>query len=421
MIKKLYYNFLIIPLFRIFDFFTPKNDNYWAFCVHHIKSNQFIENQRAMFEEVKKDKKIKKIIFTRDDSKDFNLENYTNTTIVKIHTLKGLYLLSKCKVIFLTHSISMDLSIRYGNKLFSIIKPKLSNRIIVNLWHGIPLKRLLALTNENIQKITNRVSYNRKERASYSGLIVSSDIDSYAMATMFYPIKYKNIWLTGLPRNDFLLQSLDEVPRYIKEDVFKIEKIKKNKKLILYAPTYRQSHVLDDCDYYQFNSQEIENLKDLLIKNNAILGFRMHYFRNSNSLFNLEDFIDNELFFDLGHNTINEISAAIRCSDIVITDYSSVYIDALYLNKPVFSFAYDLENYKNNQDGILYDLELAFPSKVVTQFDNLLDELEMELISNRQTNSQKYKDTKKIFFKYIDNANSSRVLDKINQILKGAQ
>ena len=419
MIKKLYYDFLVIPIFRIFDFFISKDHNYWAFCVHHIKSNQFIENQRAMFEEVKKDEKIKKIIFTRDNSKDFNLEDYTNTTIIKIHSLKGLYLLSKCKIIFLTHSISMDLSIRYGNKLFSIIKPKLSNRIIVNLWHGIPLKRLLALTNENVQKITNRVSYNREERAFYTGLIASSDIDSYAMATMFHPIQYKNVWLTGLPRNDFLIKTKDELPKYILTDIEKLEKIKKDKKLILYAPTYRQSHVLKDCEYYQFNSQEIENLKNLLIQNNAVLGFRMHYFRNSNSLFNVEDFIDNELFFDLGHNTINEISAAIRCSDIVITDYSSVYIDALYINKPVFSFAYDLENYKNNQDGVLYDLELAFPSKVVTQFDNLLDELKIELVSNNQIHSQKYKDTKKIFFKYSDTFNSLRVINKINQITKG--
>ena len=76
-----------------------------------------------------------------------------------------------------------------------------------------------------------------------------------------------------------------------------------------------------------------------------------------------------------------------------------------------------LENYKNNQDGILYDLELAFPSKVVTQFDTLLEELESELNSNSQIRSQKYEDTKKIFFKYLDNSNSLRVVDKIKNLL----
>jgi CDP-glycerol glycerophosphotransferase (TagB/SpsB family) len=416
-IQKLFYDFFIIPLFRLFDYFIPKSKNNWAFSVHHIKSNQFIENQRAMFEEVKKDENINKIIFTRDDTKDFHLEDFTNTTIVKLHSLKGLYLFSTCKVIFLTHSISMDFSIRYGKKLFSIVKPRLSNRVIVNLWHGIPLKRLLALTNESVQKTTNRVSFNRKERSFYSGLITSSDIDSYAMASMFYPIKYENIWLTGLPRNDFLLQDEADLPSYLRDDVLKIKELKKDKLLILYAPTYRQSHIIESASYYQFSKEQMDRLKNLLEKHNAILGFRMHYFRNSNSLFNLEDYIDNETFFDLSHENVSEIAATIRVSDMVITDYSSVYIDAMYLNKAVFSFAYDLNDYMQNQDGILYDLSLAFPSKINESFDELLESLENELKTHNQSSTDRYNLTKKLYFKYSDIQNSKRVIQKIESLL----
>lgn len=418
MIQKMFFDILAIPAFRVFDFFMPKKKRQWAFFVHHIKSNQFIENQRAVFEEVKEDETIHKVIFTRDDTKDFHLENFNNTTIIKIHTLKGLFLLSTCNVIFLTHSISMDLSIRYGKKLFSIIKPRLTNRIIVNLWHGIPLKRLLALTNENVKKTTNRVSYNRKERGFYKGLISSSDIDSYAMATMFYPIKYENIWLTGLPRNDFLLKDESALPTYLVESIQKIKKIKGSKKLILYAPTYRQTHVIESASYYQFSEDEMNKLKQILIENNAILGFRMHYFRNSDALFNIEDYIDNKLFFDLGHNTVEEIASVIRYSDIVVTDYSSVFIDALYINKPVFSFAYDLEEYKNNQDGILYDLDIAFPSKVVTEFDDLIANLESELKTPIQIKSQQYKTTQKVFFKHVDVYNALRVVNNVKKAIK---
>lgn len=418
MIKKSFFDFIIIPIFRIYDLFITKKDNYWAFSVHHIKSNQFIENQRAIFESVKKDNNIKKIIFTRDDTKEFYLEDFTNTEIIKLHTIRGFYLLSKCRVLFLSHSISMDLSIRYGKKLFSIVKPQLKNRIIINLWHGIPLKKLLALTNENVKKTTNRVNYNRKERTYYSGLISSSDIDSYSMATMFYPIKYKNIWLTGLPRNDFLLQKEENLPTYLKKDIKKIQIQKNDKKLILYAPTYRQSHIIDSATYYQFSKEEMNSLRKLLQENNAILGFRMHYFRNSENLFNIEDYIDNETFFDLGHNYISEISACIRVSDIVVTDYSSIYIDALYLNKAVFSFAYDLEDYQNNQDGLLYDLEIAFPSKINKTFNQLLISLEEELKNMNQNNYQNYKTTQKIFFNYIDTNNSKRVTSKIKSLLE---
>jgi CDP-glycerol glycerophosphotransferase len=418
MIKKLFFDFLIIPIFRVFDYFMPKSKTHWAFSVHHIKSDQFIENQRAVFEEVKCDASIHKVIFTRDDTKDFDLEDINNTTIVKLHTLKGLFLLSRCKVLFLTHSISMDFSIRYGNKLFSIVKPKLSSRVIINLWHGVPIKRLLALTNENVQKTTNRVSFNRKERGYYDGLITSSDIDSYAMATMFHPIKYENVWLTGLPRNDFLLQDENKLPKYLKSDVEKLKSLKKEKRLILYAPTYRQTHILDSASYYQFSKAEMDSLRDLLLKHNAILGFRMHYFKNSESLFNFKDYVDDEVFFDLGHENIKEIAAVVRASDMVVTDYSSVYIDAMFLDKPVFSFAYDLEDYIQNQDGLLYDIELAFPSEINTEFKSLLISLDDELKNKMQTSSISYAKTKKMFFKYTDSQNAKRLLKKINQIDK---
>ena len=230
--QKLLADFFVLPLWRVFDFFIPKNKNYWAFAVHHIKSEQFIENARAIFEQVKSDPSIKKIIFTRGGKHEFFIDQASNYQIVKIYSFEGLYLFAQCKVIFLTHSISMDYSLRFGNKFFSVVKPKLSNRIIVNLWHGIALKKLLALTNTAVKKQTDRVGFRRKERAFYTGLITSSAIDSYAMATMFYPIKYENVWVTGYPRNDFLVKNLQEIPSYFRESVDKLSRIKKDKRLL---------------------------------------------------------------------------------------------------------------------------------------------------------------------------------------------
>lgn len=417
---KLLYDFLFLPIFRICDFFYPKKDNYWAFCVHHIKSDQFIENQRALFEYVKKMEHIKKIIFHRScEDVDFQLDGEKNVEIVRIGTLRAFFLLMQCRVIFLGHSISMDYSIRYGKKLFSVVKLRLSSRIVVNLWHGIAIKRLLNLTHKNVRKMTDRVAYNRIERANYGGLVCSSDIDSYAMYAMFSPISHESIWLTGLPRNDFLLQDEKLLPRYFEKSLLKIRNLKKQKRLIVYAPTYRQSHFIEGASYYQFSPSEIEKLRNLLHKHQAILGFRMHYFRNSDTLCNLDDYIDGVDFIDIGHSEIPEIGAVIRECDIMITDYSSVYIDALYVQKPVFCFAYDLKEYKENQDGLLYDIDLAFPSKVATCFEELSILLEDELSFPEQIISDSYQKTRKLFFKFIDTNNSDRVVQKIEEKMKG--
>lgn len=395
------------------DYWFPKTDNIWGFCVHHIKSDQFIENQRAIFEVVKADERLTKIIFTKTNHTQFYIEGEKNTIIVKLHSLKGLYYLLKCKVLFLTHSISMDFSIRYGNGLFSIVKLRMSNRIIINLWHGIALKKLLALTNDDVKKQTNRVAYNRWERSRYNGLVCSSEIDSYAMATMFYPISYDRMWITGYPKNDFLLKDLQNLPKYFRDAILAIEKLVNGKRLIVYAPTYRQTSAVQDAFYYQFSVDEIDELKKLLKAHNAVLGVRLHYFRNSQELFNIESYIDNDTIIDLGHYVISEISAVIRMADVVVTDYSSLYIDALYLNKPVVSFAYDFEDYKSKQDGILYDMSIVFPGPVIQKFSELVTTLDGILSGTDQMDKSHYKISQNFYYKYIDTNNSRRIVDNI--------
>jgi CDP-glycerol glycerophosphotransferase len=414
--QTIYYNTLSF-IIRILDIIYPKDKSYWGFPVHHIKSDQFIENARAVFEEVKKDPKIYKVLFTRDDTIEFEITAAVNYRIVNMLSISGILLLIKCKVLFVTHSVSMDYSIRYGKSKFTVLKLNMINRNVINLWHGIPIKKLYALWNPKVKKRLDRVEYRNYERKKYSGLISTSTIDSYSMSTMFHPIKYENVWITGLPKNDLLLQDYNSLAEYFKKQVDKIRNLKNGKRLITYAPTYRQTTAVNSSQYYQFTNEEIEKLKEFLKKNNAIFGFRMHYFRNDSNLFNIEYYIDNEYIFDLGHKNVTEVAAVIRESDIVVSDYSSVFIESLYVNKPVFGFTYDIEHYRDHQDGLLYDFEMIFPSPIIKKFDELLVSIENELLHPFQVNSDKYKISQKIFFNHIDAYNSKRLVQNVFKLL----
>lgn len=405
--------FLLAPLVQIIDYIVPKSKTKWGFAVHHIKSDQFIENARAVFEEVKNDVTIKKILFTRDGSTEFYIKDAVNFELVNIKSLKGLNYLLQCGVLFVTHSISMDYSIRYGKSNFTVLKLNMDKRLVVNLWHGIPIKKLYALWNPIVRQRLDRVKFRRFERTKYAGLIASSDIDSYAMSTMFYPIKYENIWVSGLPKNDFLLKDEDKLPIYFKNQLVKIKNIKSGKRLITYAPTYRQTTAVGDSHYYQFTVDEISALKELLVKHNAVLGFRMHYFRNDLNLFNVENYIDNELIFDLGHIAFTEVAAVLRMSDLIISDYSSVFVESLYANKPILGFAYDYEHYRDHQDGLLYDFEMVFPSPLILTFDNLLLQIDQEMTTPAQIKTDKYRFAQQFFFNNIDDHNSKRVVGKV--------
>jgi CDP-glycerol glycerophosphotransferase len=413
MIAKKYIFYIIKPFWMLFDLFLKKRNDFWAFSTHHLHAGKFIENQRALFEFVKKDQAIKKIIFYRGIREDFEIEDAHNYEIVEHGSLRGLWLLARCKVVFLTHSISMDYSIRWGKRGFFILPLSMRNRVVVNLWHAISLKRLYYTANSETRLHTDRVKYRNQERIGYKGLIASSDIDSYAMAAMFFPLNYLQVWCTGLPRNDFLTCEENYLPIYIRRSLEKIRSIKKDKKLIVYAPTYRQVAACDGAYYYQFSNQEILKLKTILKKNNVVLGYRPHYFNNSTEYFNLDEYIDGETIVDLSMAAVPEFSAVARECDFLITDYSSVYLETLYLGKPAICFAYDLESYKKQQDGLLYDLSLIFPGNICESFDDVLKAIEYFLVEEEGDIHLQAKFVQKMFFSYCDGGNSERVFNRV--------
>ena len=406
---------LILPLWWLYDRLMVKRASHWAFFVHPLKSSQLVENSRAMFEAVKRDPRIHKRVFTRDLAADLRLDDACNTEVIDVQSLRGLHELARCGVYLLTNAVALDMSWRWSDGSFSVVRPSLTRRIVVNLWHGIPLKRLFALANPEQRQRADRVAFRRQERRHYAGLIASSDVDSYAMAATFHPLPPERVWITGLPRNDFLLMADMVLPRFLREEVEMIRSLKGKRRLLVYAPTFRED-AFAGAECYQFSEEQVIRLKALLRKHDAVLGFRMHYFRKGERLFNLEQHLDGETLIDLGHGVISEIAAVLREADVLLTDYSSVYIDALYLNKPVVSFAYDLEHYRNQQNGLLYDMDMAFPGPVVSDFDNLLQALDHELVESGQVASERYRLCRKLFFNHLDDGNAQRVLEKLHEL-----
>lgn len=400
-------------IFLFLDVLLKKREDYWIIPCHYIQTETLKDNPRAIFEHIKNDPEIKKIIVFRGKKLDSNISPSLNTEIVKQGTSKFFYLLAKSKVVFLSNSISLDYSFRYGEGKFSILKISSKKRVVVNLWHGIPFKGLFYTANQNVRAQHDRFKYRIKERAGYAGLIASSNIDSYAMAASFYPLSYDKVWTTGLPRNDFLKMPDSKLPSYLKNHVEKIKKIKGDKKLIVYAPTYRQKTAKEK--FYNFSEEEINLLKKLLKDNNAILGFRPHYFVSDESKCRLHASIDNEVFYDFSLNCYEEFSPIAREFDILITDYSSVFMDALYLDKPTIGFMYDYDSYTKEHDGLLYTIEQAFPGTATKKFGDLLSTLEETL---KSSSTSKYESQKRLFYKYIDDSNSSRVVEQVKCALK---
>ncbi len=380
----------IYSIICLFRFVLPAKKNYWAFPVH-FKQGSFSDNMRPVFEEVKNDATIRKIIFTTDVSPE--IENAENTIIVNLLSFKGLWLLVQCKVIFVQHSLLRDF--RLQSYLYRQLL--LRRAFIVNLWHGIAIKYIQYLDNTSVGLDENRY---------YDLVISSSKTDRMVMASAFYPITVDKVAVTGLPRNDYLIKEKGELPQSYNRQLDALDKIKGAKKLIVYAPTYRE--IKKGGDYYLFSTDEIAQLRAMLKQNNTVLGFRAHYYKNSKV--NYELLVDNEVFFNLGQETFSDMNMIIRNADLIITDYSSLFVDALYINKPVINFVYDLEHYSKTQRGLFYDFENVAPGKICTTFEMLVPSIKNFLDSKSIIDTEKYDFLKKLFFDAIDGENAERVV-----------
>lgn len=203
----------------------------------------------------------------------------------------------------------------------------------LQMWHGIPLKRLGKLTT-----------------VSYDYLISTSDfVNETTLSKVIHATNYKDF---GYPRNDLFLQESHDAYDLLFCDKtiynFAKDKFGTEHKVALYMPTHRESSKAAKIPL------DFEKLNTFLAQNNTTLIVKLHHFVQE--LYMHENH-SNILF----HATHGDIYPLLKYTDTLITDYSSVYFDFLLLNRPIIFFDYDREEYATNMQGFLYDYESFTP------------------------------------------------------------
>ena len=368
------------------------NKNWWVFPVCAYNHN-FDDNARAVFEEVKNNENIKKIVLYR--KKHINI-NGKNIELIPLYSRKAQEYLLKSGIIFIKHSPNINIPFQLNHRKHKFI----------NLWHGIPLKRIGAASLDTQNDLNSLINIHKKCYCTIS----ASDIDRLAMSAAFYPLTYHDIWLTGLPRHDFILKKEKKLPEAFQNDLNKISDILNGRKLILYTPTFRNSQ---KDGYYKFTKDEKESLYRYLEKSNTVLGIREHMADTARS-YGSE--LTHPQIFNAGNNIFKTIEVLYRKADLLITDYSSCFIDFMLTNKPMISFAYDYDNYKEKERGTFYDLEYVFPGDICIRFDELLNSLNKHFQNDFKSDDPLYIYKKQIFYKYTDHENAKRVINMVKEI-----
>lgn len=315
----------------------------------------------------------------------------TQMDAIELYSLRGLWSLVRAKVIIYHHG-----------PLAGRIPILPFRRFNLHINHGIHYKKVELSLDKKTSEYKRSSIVKTKWFCKFHA--VSSQVDALSCCA-YYHIKLSNIFVTGIPRNDIFFNYYNNItlPSNIQHDVKKIKNLCQDKKIIVYAPTWRNSG-----NAYNFSENETKILSTFLKENNAVLFYAGHPYLKERNVPKDDNIYDYNLLF-------NDIQSVLTFADCLITDYSSVWIDYLLKCKPILSFQFDKDNYKDER-GFLFDPETIFPGDIVFTFSDLLIALNKALVSDINTHAN-YLHAYKTFHYYNDGKNCKRIFDIIKKVI----
>jgi len=242
------------------------------------------------------------------------------------------------------------------------------NQVYVQCWHGTPLKRLgcdLEVSQNPVHTISEIKRKYRHDAQRFTYLLSPSPFatEKFVSAWDLNSLgKEHAVIEQGYPRNDGLFHV----------DVEKMAKARQRiglreddgRKIILYAPTWRDNQHQTGVGYVYDLALDIGAMQAHLGED-YILLCRLHYLVANKINF------DNYRGFAYDVSNFSDINTLYHLSDLLITDYSSVFFDYANLKKPMIFYMYDLEQYRDEIRGFYLDLR-ELPGKIVTREQDLV-------------------------------------------------
>lgn len=295
--------------------------------------------------------------------------------------VRGMYHLATCKVILVDNY--------FGFLAVTDFKPTV---ICVQLWHASGALKQFGLEDksnafrspqamERFQAVYNRFDY-----------VVTGSEKMAAVFERSFGLTADRLLPTGIPQTDFFFQK-DAVIQARERVLQRYPEIR-DKQIILYAPTYRDD-ALDDAKI----ALDLEQMH-MSLQDDYLLFVRLHPTISQAFVNEFPDFV-----YDVSaYPFINDL---LVCSDILISDYSSIPFDFALLDRPMIFYAYDMYDY-DKQRGILPFYDSVVPGPVVTKTSDVVEHILKDSFSLKDIEL-----FKKAWTTYSDGAASQKLVQAI--------
>ncbi|WP_297995624.1 CDP-glycerol glycerophosphotransferase family protein [uncultured Clostridium sp.] len=305
------------------------------------------------------------------------LIKYQNTLIGKIKYLfncvKQLYHINTSKIVILD----------YNNFVVSNFKRKETK--VIQVWHA----------SGAIKKFGNDIK-REYEIKNYDYILSSSKFweDIYSSA---FNVSKESVIPLGIPRTDILFNP-KKLKKYKSDILQKYPKIR-NKKVVLYAPTFRGDPI-NGVSYQKIDLKYIKNK----LGSDYIIIYKLHPWLEEVKMYHEND----DGIINGNKESIKKLFAV---TDYLICDYSAVIFDFSILEKPMIFFVPDLEEYKNDR-GMYEEYEKFIPGPICKTEDDVLN-----VIENYCFNIDELKEFKNKYFDFKDGKSTERVVDFIKNLI----
>ena len=354
---------------------------------------KFSDNPKYLYLEAIKDKNIKAIWIT----KNIEVCKYLNSQDYEAYlynSIKGISYQVRAKYYFICTSL---------NDVNSYL---ISGSKLINLWHGIPLKKIMwddkgsnaYYKKNNIEKFIYKMI--KKIMPKYNEYLLSSSPQITKIYTSAFKIKENSIFELGQPRNDvFFDQTLEDKD---------FPDLYKRKPVVLYMPTHRNEGKIKIESKSLFRLVELDKF---CVANNILFLIKKHFYHRNESE-ELENFknITNKTY---------DTQMLLKYADVLITDYSSCYIDYLLLDRPIIFYYYDYNGYLLNDRELYFPYDKVTPGIKVTTFDELFIALQSIIEDKKDEFQEERNEIKDLFYsKENQNLVGPKILDFVKRDLK---
>jgi CDP-glycerol glycerophosphotransferase (TagB/SpsB family) len=315
--------------------------------------NAFIDNSKYSF--LLNSSNTKTVWVTHSKDVVNQLKNKGINNVVQSQSFKGIFYQLKAKMAIVSHGT------------FDLFPPLLMGVDVFQYWHGIPIKKIgKHVRNNEVNSIVYifwKILFKVYPHLNnyYCNYFVDHSKSGYYLDFSDINAKICNY---GFPR----LSAMDRKHNHnidLSPDLDKINMVKNHgKKIILYIPTYRNYESIEQQNYIfstvinQFCNDKIF----IVLKSHFLLDIPN---LNSNSYLVYQD---------------KDPYPLLQLTDGLITDYSSIGIDYLLLNKPVYFYTYDMDQYIDSP-GCYFDLDDLFGHLKSNDLETIFNRIKAELFN----------------------------------------